>query len=360
MSKIMFVTLSLSGGGAERVVSILSSSLAEMGHEVSVVLYGRKPSEYPVSNLVNISVIDDFSSSGRIKRLFGKIKWIRKFIKKEKPDFIFAFLAQPTVDTYFASLFLKSKFVSTVRNNPKLYPKQKALRALCNFVTKKADVIMLQTEQQKDFFGEREQKKIITVHNPVKTEVLNSNYEYRDEVNTIATFGRLNAQKNHKLLISAFSRCCAEKDNLVLKIFGEGEEKENLLHLIGKLGLKEKVFLMGRTENVIEELQKTDIFVLSSDYEGSPNALIEAMGMGIPCVSTDCPTGPADLIRNSENGFLVPCGDEKRMTDSILNLVNDCNLRKEAGINARNTICTSYSTEAVVKSLTEQLSGEYM
>lgn len=360
MSKIMFVTLSLSDGGAERVVSVLSSALAEKGHEVSIVLYGRKPAEYPISSLVNISVIDDFSSVGRIKSLLGKIKWIRNTIKKERPDFVFAFLAQPTIHTYFASLFLKSKFVATVRNNPKLYPKQKALRILCNFVTKKADVIMLQTERQKEFFGAKEQKKIITVHNPVKSEVLISDYEYRKQVKTVGTFGRLNLQKNHKLLISAFSKVCLKNDNLVLKIFGDGEEKENLQCFIDTLNLGEKVFLMGRTENVIEEMQNIDLFVLSSDFEGSPNALIEAMGMGIPCISTDCPTGPADLIENSENGLLVPCGDENKLSDSILQLCSDYDLRKKIGAGARKTIENSYSKYAVVKSLSKQLLGEYV
>lgn len=359
MSKIMFVTLSLSDGGAERVVSVLSSALAEKGHEVDVVLYGRKTVEYPVSDLVNINVIDN-TSSGRIKSLLGKIRWIRNIIKRKKPDFVFAFLAQPTIHTYFASLFLQTKFVATIRNNPKLYPTQKLLRLLCNFVTKKADIIMLQTEKQREFLGKKSLSKVITVHNPVKAEILTSEYEYGEEVKTIATFGRLNLQKNHKLLIDAFNIVCAKNKNLVLKIFGDGEEKVNLKNYIAELHLEEKVLLMGRTENVIEEMKNIDMFILSSDYEGSPNALIEAMGMGVPCISTDCPTGPADLISDLKNGLLVPCNDEIRLSEAILQLCSDYNLRKKIGTNARETITDYYSKDAVVKSLSEQLLGEYV
>ena len=140
------------------------------------------------------------------------------------------------------------------------------------------------------------------------------------------------------MLIGAFAQIAKEFPNENLLIYGSGELKQNLQKLIENLNLQKRVFLMGTTDKVEEVLSKAKIFVLSSDYEGMPNALMEAMTVGLPCISTDCPCGgPKKLIKDKQNGLLVPCKNEGELALAMEKLLSSKNLAEEIGINARKT-----------------------
>lgn len=351
--KVVFVILSLFGGGAERVVSILANALADRDWNVSVIVYQRKQWEYPLSENVKLHVLPDLEKDNPLAKRIKYTARIREILKQENADVALPFLAIPTVHTFFASRGLRCRFIATVRNNPRRYPARRCQRGLVNYCTLRADCVMLQTEEQKAYF--QKAKNTFIVHNPVNPDMLKADFQYRDAVTSIASFGRLSRQKDHWLLIRAFARIASEYPQVRLQIFGQGEERAELERLIAQLGLCGSVRLMGSTDNVLERMLQADIFVLSSAYEGLPNALMEAMAVGLPCVATRCPTGPGDLIDDGENGILVPVGDESAMADAMRRLMEDSGLRKRLGTNARRKMQDRYTVDRVISEFAKEL-----
>lgn len=183
-----------------------------------------------------------------------------------------------------------------------------------------ADGCVFQTSDAQKWFPKRLQKKSRIIYNAVKEEFYQvDRTPVRGE---IVTCGRLTEQKNHRLLIDAFAEVQKIYPFATLKIYGEGALREKLQNQIESLNLNEKVFLMGATNDVAKALQTADLFVLSSDYEGMPNALMEAMAAGVPCISTDCPCGgPRELFGN-DNNFLIPVGDKTVLVRKITDFFN--------------------------------------
>lgn len=346
---VVFVILSLFGGGAERVVSILASNLAEIGWNVHLVIYQTKDREYPISSRVKLHRLHDFQKLNPVLRRIKYLTSIRNIVTSANADVVIPFLAIPTVHTYLAVRRLNCRLITTVRNNPNLYPSNSILRNLVNFCTKHSYAVMYQTEEQRRYF----EKNLngFVVHNPVNPAMLKAEYQYRDTVQTISTFGRLDTQKNHKLLIEAFARLLQENDNIRLKIYGEGDGKKELQEYINHLGVSYQVELMGNTDKVLEKMQECDLFVLSSDYEGLPNALIEAMAVGVPCIATECPTGPKDLLGDNQCGILVPVRDVDSLVAAMKKMIDNHQIRKMFGMNAKLRIESQYSIEKVISSL---------
>lgn len=323
MSKFMFVIPTLSKGGAEKVVSVLSSAIADEGQEMVVVKYYDTEEEYPIGK--NVKVINlsggDISSYNRISG-FKRIGLLRKIIKQENPDFVIPFLFLVTLCTEIAVMGLKTNVYKTVRIDPAKGPQIKWQRVLRDYFVKKSKCTFVQNEKQKAYFPKKCHDRIHVLFNPVSPEFLNCEPLLERNPFTVVGAGRLAQQKNFKLLIDSFIAAVGNEDNVLLQIFGEGQQREELQQYIDATGMADKIKLMGRTNHLLEVFKNTDLFVLSSNYEGMPNALIEAMAAGLPCVSTDCPTGPSDLIENGVNGILVPVDDKEAMTQAISDIYN--------------------------------------
>ena len=151
----------------------------------------------------------------------------------------------------------------------------------------------------------------------------------------IVAAGRLDENKNHAMLIHAFSRIAGEYPNMQLVIYGEGELREQLTKLIKEKELEERISLPGSIDNVADEIGRAKIFALTSNTEGMPNTVIEAMVLGTPVISTDCPCGgPAMLINDGENGLLVPVGDAYALADAMRKLLADEGLAQKISENA--------------------------
>ena len=142
-----------------------------------------------------------------------------------------------------------------------------------------------------------------------------------------------------------------------LKIYGDGKLKSSLNNYIKELGLQENIQLCGRTNNIVEVLKKSDLYILSSNAEGMPNSLMEAMALGLPCISTDCPTGPSDLITHGVNGRLIPIKDEEKLTKSIKHIINNPVESIKMGTNARKTIIDKYGQSTSAKNIMEYLNN---
>lgn len=351
MKKIMFIVPVLSHGGAERVVSVLSSQMAEMGYDVEIILYSRSQKEYPVSPKASIFVL---SAHVKFIRKIQRPLQIRKYVKNASPDIIIPFLPPSVVETYFACLGLKIPTIGTVRNNPNC--EQGLLNKTFLRILPKMNAIFCQTVSQKELLSETCQSKAFVLPNPVSPILLESYHKrvYHDTLKTLVTLGRLDAQKNHAMLIDAVSIVHKSFPEVILNIYGEGKEYESLQNKIRNLHAENYIFLKGRTEDSNSVLLASDIFVFSSNFEGMPNALMEAMAQGLPCISTDCPTGPKELIGNNERGLLVKMNDVAALAEGIIYFLKHPSLAKKCGQNAHDYILENYDAEKISKLLIDE------
>jgi glycosyltransferase involved in cell wall biosynthesis len=164
--------------------------------------------------------------------------------------------------------------------------------------------------------------------------------------NALIAMGRLSFEKGFDMLLVAFSKAVKNCNGWKLTIWGEGDQRENLEKLIEELDLTEMVKLPGVTRNPYGKMQESDLFVLSSRFEGIPNVLCEAMACGLPVVSFNCPSGPGTIIRDGYNGVLVPPEDVDELANTLEKLMTDPGLRKSLG-NQATEISSKFSVEKV-------------
>lgn len=357
IKRIMFISPTITGGGAERVVSVLSSCLADRGYHVDLILYERRNNEYSLSNNVNVFLLPK-EKKGQTKSayLISKFFYLRKLIKRLKPDVLIPFLPYQVEQCFAASIGLGIPFVVTVRNNPQFDTPNEKMRRRRDWIAKHADAVFLQNKEQMCYFDADIQKKCFVVANPIQDEVLNSTYLNRGRTRNIVSVGRLEMQKNQKLLIRVFSKVHQLYPEIKLDIYGKGSMESELQNLINELGMEKAITLCGRTNNIVKTLNRYDLFVLSSDYEGMPNALMEAMGVGIPCISTNCPTGPEELIGiQNERGILVPIDDEMAMFNAIMFAVSSGDDMKNKSNLAREFIRENFSSNVIAERMVKEI-----
>lgn len=307
----------LGGGGAERVMANLANAFASDGYDTTMITSYRVEEEYHLDNGVRRLVLEEPKlRQSRIRRNVSRIAKLRRICKEGKPDILISFMAESNFRAILATRFLPVKTLISVRNDPcKEYPGKEGA-----FVGKvllpMADGCVFQTKDAQQWFPERLQKKSKVIYNAVNEAFYH--IKRTPVKGEIVTCGRLVEQKNHALLIEAFSEVAKIHPEAVLKIYGEGVLLEKLQRKIKEMGLSQKVYLMGTSNDVGSVLKTADLFVLSSDYEGMPNALMEALAAGVPCISTDCPCGgPKELFGEELEKNLVKCGDSKQLAELI-------------------------------------------
>lgn len=354
--KFLFVIPSLSKGGAERVVAVLASELAVKGHDTSVLIYFKTENEYETSDLVNKIYLSDDEEKYNSMNYFQRLSTIRKVAKKENPDFVIPFLSHVCIQTCVALFGTNKKIVQTVRNDPRTLPQGKIHRLLRDLFVKFGYKTFVQNKDQMSYFDDKTKKKIFVLPNPVRGDLFDCQSKNDTDKTIIASAGRLNSQKNFFMLIDAFGIVSKSRKNLELRIYGDGELLEDLQKYIDDKNLSETIKLMGRTNDMKSMLESIDLYVLSSDYEGMPNSLMEAMAAGVPCVSTDCPTGPSDLIENEKTGLLVPVNDADSMAKAIEKMLFELEKQKIAE-NGREFVKENYSAKVIVERLLKNIGG---
>lgn len=333
--KIAFLISQLSGGGAERVISNLANMFAKQGHDIIVITVSKSDNEYYISKDIKRFVLNDPTINYKcFPKPFVRTSRLRKICKTEKPDVLIAFMGNVLYYSIFATLGLHTKSIVSIRNDPNFLYKGKLKKILAKLLLPIADGCVFQTEDAKKWFPRRMQKKSRIIFNPISDDFYETPYSPMEW--KVMTCGRLVKQKNHEMLINAFSYVVKHQPKAKLYIFGDGPLKEQLMEQICFLGLQNNVFLLGRVNNVYERISSATVFVLSSDVEGAPNALMEAMAIGIPCISTDCPCGgPKMLLGDNENGILIPVGNIDAMFENIMFLLNNEQARVVYSRNAK-------------------------
>lgn len=354
--KYLFVVPSLSKGGAERVVSILASELIKQNREAVVVTHFRADKEYPVNNDVKVVCLSNLNEAEYRKKmsavyLVKLARMLRNEIIRQEPDYILPFLWTTCVRTDLAltGSRLKKRVIQTVRNNPAIFPENAMMKKYRNNLVKKSRLTIVQNSQQKQYFPETQWDKIKVLPNPVSSTL--SQIERREDKNKfkIVGVGRLESQKNFDLLIDAVAELSQKYTDIELDIYGEGSLRENLQAHIDRLKLGQQIILKGRSNDYSEIYGTASLFVLSSDFEGMPNTLLEAMAVGLPCISTDCPTGPSDIIESWKNGILVRTGDKGKLVQAMETLIRQREQRDSLGVAAKQTILARYIPEKITQ-----------
>lgn len=329
--KIFLVISSLSSGGAERVMSDMANYWAEKGYSVSLVTLNPWVDDfYNLNEKVSRIPFKSLRSSGG---LIGKISFnirrafqLRELLKEINPDVVLSFMDVTNINTIIASSGLNIKVVVSERIDPEANALlNKFWFNLRRFLYKRADVVVAQTKNASVWLDQNCQIQSHVIPNPVRKLVKRD----VERGKTIVSIGRLDKQKGHDFLIKSFSDIEKKHPNWTLEIYGEGAEKQSLNKLISDLNLSSKVYLKGVTHDVEDVLSKAGIFVLASRFEGFPNVLLEAMSLECPVISTNCKSGPSEIIKDGVNGYLVDVDDQNKMTKVMAFLIESRSEREK-------------------------------
>ncbi|MDF0717419.1 glycosyltransferase family 4 protein [Muricauda sp. 334s03] len=343
MKNIAFVIHSLGSGGAERVVTTLANNLSHT-YKVTIVTFIKSEPFYELNNNVRVQhCITDIEPSQNvfqsIRLNFKLYRRICQLAQEHSFDLLIGFMTQSNVLTVLCGKKIGVTTIISERNNPQLDITPKFWKALRRITYPWTDKLVVQTKPIADFYRPYiPKKKIEVIQNPIARSYTD-HLRYAQKTsreNVILHVGRLCDQKGQEIAIKAFAEL--KLDNWELLLLGEGPKRKSYEELIAKLGLKDKIKLLGRMKNVSDYYLKSSIFVFPSRYEGFPNALTEAMYMGLPSISSDCPTGPSELIQNGQNGFLIPLDDISELHEKMAKLISDNQLRQELGENAHLSV----------------------
>ena len=321
MKKIVIYVNSLSRGGAERVSINLAKYMNSKGIKCYIVTERVAENEYELPGYIERVSIN--AGEKKYVNYLKNICELRKKIKEINPDLILIMDLSSCLLAIPAIKGLQIKSIVSERNDPTHFPGKKIVFYLSRYFMKKADGFVFQTNDAKEYYKKIVNNRGVVIPNPIYIEDIPEPYNGQ-RLNEIVSLGRLTEQKNQKMLINSFANIVSVLGDYKLIIYGEGELRKELTQQIKDLSLEEFVLLPGNKTDVLEKIKKSKLFVLPSDYEGMPNALIEAMSLGIPCISTDCPIGgPKDIIKHCENGMLVPVGDADMLSSTIIEVLQN-------------------------------------
>ena len=335
---ICFVINSLGAGGAQRVVSVLSHKLSEK-HNVTVILTDNKDCVYHLPQSVKSVFLKDYSKgktinlNQKLKTVYFKIKrkfnknltpfgyyieqslWLQRYFEENPQDVIFGFMVYASI--MLSLIKTKAKIIMAERVYPSLPICEQDPVEIRNKFYKKGDKIVFQTEEIRDMFAPDIREKGVVIPNPIKENL--PLYEGGDREKIIVNYGSLSKDhKNIPLLFKAFDIVAETHPDHILKIYGYGELNQKAKETLDNLKNKDKVFLLPFESDIHDKIKKYGMFVMTSDYEGMPNSLIEAMGIGLPVISTDCKGGGAKaLIKNHINGIITPPNNSEAVADAI-------------------------------------------
>lgn len=324
--KIAIQINSIAGGGSERFAVLLANGLSDKGYDVTVLTGPKQSVEYELSGQVN-----------RVE-LFHHQKFpitsfiLHRYLNQHQVDVCIAIGIQANFTVALAKMRMRTKMVLCERNAPKEDRLSWKSRWLRRLLYKRGDAFVFQTQDALEYYSKDIQNRGVVIPNPVKEGLPRRNDVVRKE---IVAVGRLKPQKNYPLLLKAFSKVYQLHPDYQLHIFGRGRHHAELEALCRELNMSEAVVFEGFRPDVHQAIVDSDIYVLSSDYEGMPNALMEAMAMGFPVISTDCPCGgPRMLIKDQENGLLTKVGDVDDLASAINLLIEDPDLKQTCACHA--------------------------
>lgn len=352
--KIILIISSFDCGGAQRVMATMANYWVEAGEDVVVLtLDSGKNDFYKLDKKIkriSLNLVKNTSTAwAAIKFNTIRILQLRKSIIVESPDVAISFIHRMNVLTLISTIGTFVPVIVSERIDTRQHQIGRFWEMLRKFIYHRAKAVVVQTDNMKiwaeGFLSTKIVYKIPNPAIPIKKHEITASSPFKITTPFIVAVGRLEPQKGFDLLLEAFA-CCKNKEWTIV-ILGEGTELQNLENLASKLGINKKVTFMGKVEDPHNIMCQASLFVLSSRFEGFPNALIEAMVCGLPVISFDCPSGPAEIIENGINGILVDAQNVNKLAKAMTILINDENKRQELGNKAREII-DKYSLQKIM------------
>lgn len=339
--KIAFHLNCLEQGGAERVVTNLANRFAREGYQVIIATEWYGENEFridPQVRRVHVGLREGDEKKHRLIQFLLRVRYLRRFLKEEKPDILIPFARKALYRGLMAAYFVKIPVLISVRTDPAGHYEERSDKIQIPLLFPRVDGCVFQTQGAREFFAPRLQKNSRIILNPINPKYIGVP-EPAVRQKTVVQSGRLVDFKNQPMLIRAFVEVHKKHPDYDLKIYGGDSfdgTKEILEQIIDENQAREYVHLMGASDSLEEEIKDAALFAFSSDWEGLPNALMEAMALGLPVVATDCPCGgPRTIMTHEVNGLLVPIKDQKAMEEGINRLIEDRELAERLGREAR-------------------------
>lgn len=337
---VAFYIGSLSKGGAERVFVNLAEYFISEGKRVTIITQYKKDNEYELPEGCErvISDITAEEEKGRIYNFFARLCKLHRILVLTNADIMLTTIGKNNFMAICSAIFIKTRIVVSIVADPKEEYTNLVMKLLMQILFPEADGIIMQTTQSLNFMKMGLDKKCTILPNSVSPNFLLDRFEGRREQNIFA-IGRMDANKNQEMTIRAFAKICQDYPAAKLTIIGDGDLREYLEKLCAELDVSNKVNFTGIVSDVADRLYKAYAFVLTSYTEGMPNTLLEAMALGVACISTDCPCGgPYDLITPNKDGILIPVGDIDALAKELRKLLEDYDYADSLGINAHDTM----------------------
>lgn len=349
----------MASGGAERVAATLVNAWSARGHDVVLMPTFTVHGEcfYSLASKVRLVYLADLTGplrGGRLLAYLKRLHALRRFINQERPDVVVSFLPNVSVMVIVASLGLKLKTVVCERTDPFVMPVGSMLKVLRATLYPLASRLVVQTEAVASKFGAllRPLPPVTVIGNPIPVEfaVGGAPRQRPDSApKRLLAVGRLSEEKRFDRLIQAFASISPQHPEWTLRIVGEGVDRAELELLVAQLGVSGRVELPGRRSDMVTEFMNADAFALSSRFEGFPNALLEAMASALPCLATDCPSGPSEISEQGRAALLVPVDDASALVQTLDVLMGNAAMRRELSVLARRSVMERFSLEHILE-----------
>ncbi len=351
--KIMFLVSSLQFGGAERVATTLCNAWSKFGHQVTLVATyaGNEPCFFKLEPDVEVKYLANTMSCmfGKSRLSFARLYKLRKLVSESKPDVIVSFLPSANIMSILATVGMDIPTVISERTDPEFFPQPFMWKMLCKYLYQYADVLTVQTDAVAAKVPKLFKciRHVRVVANPLP--FTRRQYTKRPDANikTLISLGRLMQSKQTEQIVMAFTSVAEQFPDWRLKIYGDGPCKAELLEFVEKNEYKSQIEICGDTKDPWHALVNADIFMMASCFEGFPNALLEALGLAVPSIVYDCPSGPAEITENGLIAKLVPLNDQSKLNAALLELMRDDDARIELGCLAETSVHNRYCLEAV-------------
>lgn len=340
---IVFITKSLGFGGAEKMITFVANSMSERGHKCGIVNMndvGDYINTYKREVKENVLVRTLAPVPNKKNKNIYFIQEIYAFAKEFQADIIIGFTSFPNFYAKIVSFMLHIPSIISERGDPSrvgnVSTKDKIIMAFIN----RSKGGVFQTEGAMDYYGKGLQKRGIVIPNPIFLNGNIPNIKHSDREKSVVCVGRLdNFQKRYDIMLKAFQIFSAKHPEYMLKLYGRGNDEEQIMIWANELGISEKVELMGISSTPMQDIVRDGMFLNTSDFEGISNSLLEAMAVGLPCVSTDhTPGGARFLIKDHKNGLLAPVQDCEGLANAMSEFVDKPDLAELCGEQAKDVV----------------------